>query len=281
MWPQLLMYGVPAALGGLAAYKQSGGNIGATALGAGLGAGGGGLLRMAGTAIGGAPALAGALGNASTRLTGKAAALANLADAPGLAGAAARTGSAGLGKLGALATPAGIGAAAATLGSGLAGGIGGALAAGTSNAVGSAARNVLGAGNTLLPGAGPNASGVYQFEQNAIPQNADPTFGYGSPYGTMADIKNPLGRFAASQEAEKIAFDTQLRNMQLQFSAMAPWTEGAKKAELARNLYAATVRNNLATQQELLLGGVRNARAMGANAANQVGNALASQYQYS
>lgn len=279
MLAPLLMYGIPAALGGAAAYKQSGGNLGSTLLGAGLGAAIPGGLRLAGTALG-ETALGASLLGKGTSLLGK--------GASALQGAGIK---AGMGPLAPIAAPtltaAGLGTGAAMLGGAVAPGIAGGLAAGAAGPLKGGAGALAGgassaAGLAGVPGFGANPTpGVYPFEQSPLPAGRDSTWGYGTPYGTMADITNPLSQFNAMRLAEAKEFDTQLRNAQAQAAMMAPWTEGRSKAELARQLYANQVRMNAQTQQSALLGGLQAARQMGVNAASQVGDALTRQYQYS
>lgn len=62
--------------------------------------------------------------------------------------------------------------------------------------------------------------------------------------------------------------------------AMYPIMGQAKKDELQRNLAAAQIRANIATNSQLMLGGAQTAQQMGLNAASQMGSALAAQYQY-
>jgi hypothetical protein len=287
--PALAPYLLPAAIGAIGGGFQAAGQgknpleiASAAAIGGGLGAGGGALGRMAGSALAGSPLLSkiapnfyragGALPSWLTGMTSMAVNPATQAKLGqrALAGLIGTT----TGSLAASATPG--------LAAGLAGAPGAAI-----RAAGGGARNAAGAGLAAanaagVPGVGPNpTAGMYPYLAEPIPAGADPTFGYGSPYGTLFDITNPLGRFAGSLTAEKMAADVQVRNMQNLLAAQAPYIEGRSKAELARNLYAATVRNNLATQQQLLLGGVGNARAMGRDAANIAGQAIAQQYQYS
>ena len=62
--------------------------------------------------------------------------------------------------------------------------------------------------------------------------------------------------------------------------AMYPIMSQAKKDEMQRNLAAAQIRANIATNSQLMLGGAQTAQQMGLNAASQMGSALAAQYQY-
>lgn len=285
----LAPYLIPAAIGAVGGGLQAAGQgknpleVGTAALiGGGLGAAGGVAGRMAGSALAASPLaakLAPNLYRAGGALPSWLTGMSSMATNPATQARLGRQAIAGL-------TGAGVGTGLSLVTPAVAAGLAGAPGAAI-RAAGGGARNVAGAGLAAanaagVPGlgAGPTA-GVYPYEQAPLPAGADPTFGYGSPYGTVGDILNPLGRYAGSLEAERMASDVQVRNMRNLLSAQAPYIEGRSKAELARNLYAATVRNNLATQQELLLGGVANARAMGRDAANIAGQAIAQQYQYS
>lgn len=282
----LAPYLLPAAVGAVGGGLQAAGQgknpleVGTAALiGGGLGAAGGVAGRMAGSAIASSPLaakLAPKLYRAGGALPSWLTGMSSMATNPATQARLGRQAIAGLSGAGigtglSLVTPA--------VAAGLAGAPGAAIraAGGGARTAGLAAANAAG-----VPGIGAEpAAGVYPYEQAPLPAGADPTFGYGSPYGTMGDILNPLGRYAGSLEAERMAADVQVRNMRNLLAAQAPYIEGRSKAELARNLYAATVRNNLQTQQSLLLGGVENARAMGRNAANIAGQAISQQYQYS
>lgn len=283
--PFLIPAGVGAVTSGLQAASQgknpleiATSSLIGGGLGAGLGIGG----RMAGAALAGtplaaklAPSIYKAGGSLPTWLTGMKSVALNPAVQTRLGQSAISSATAGtLGTLGSLAV--------APIATGLAGAPGAALRAaggGAANAAGGASALAGAAG---VPGFGANPTpGVYPFEQSPLPAGHNSTWGYGNPYGTMADITNPLSQFNAMRLAEAKEFDTQLRNAQAQAAMMAPWTEGRSKAELARQLYANQVRTNLQTQQSALLGGLQAARQMGVNAASQVGDALTRQYQYS
>jgi hypothetical protein len=105
-----------------------------------------------------------------------------------------------------------------------------------------------------------------------------PTEALGS---TSWDIQNPLGRFAAQRTLKEMEVDSEIRNLNKLLAAQAPYSEGAKKAEYMRNLAAAGVRQNIATQAAMLQNAQRTAQQMGVNAASQMGQALTQQYQYS
>jgi len=238
---------------------------------------------MAGAALGEVPAVAGMLGKASTAL-GEGALQTNLA-ARGLGTAGAQgalrtaglSASKGLGNLATnLAAPAALGTGAAILGANLAPSIAGAVAPAVVapfRAVGSTAA-AMGAGR-------PGTPGTYNFTQGAVPGGLG-EFGGTPIYGTSPwEVWNTLGPFAAQRTAEEMEGDVQVRNMQKMAAALAPYSEGAKKAEMMRQLAAAGIRSNIATQSAMLQQSQRAAQQMGINAAQQMGQALTSQYQYS
>jgi hypothetical protein len=252
---QALPY-ITAGYGALEGAKQGG--LGGALAGGGLGFLGGklgvGPLRGATKAgINAAPGIGSVLGIKGTPLAAKAIAAGAIPVAGGL-----------------LAAPL-IGNLAGAAGPALAGGLGNVASGLTS--VGAAAG---------APGLGaqPTPGGMYNFDANQLPGGNDPTWGYGNFYGSMADAGSPVSRSAARRIEEMKEFDTSLRNQKLQYELMAPYIAGAKKEDLARNLYAMTVKNNQLTQSTALLGGLEAARNMGLNAASQVGAALAHQYQY-
>jgi len=255
---------IGAGIGGYQAYQQSQGNLGATLLGAGLGAAAPGALRMAGTALGGT-----ALGSSALS---------------GLSGLGTKAMQSGLGaqvaKMGvklpagpiAPLTAAGVGAAAAGLGTmGLAG-----LAGRASAAAAPVARTLTGGAAQVMPQGqvpsgypgGPAVPTMTQFGDNQM---------YGSdPYS----ILNPTGAFQAGLLAQDKQSQQSLRNLQRISNYEATMLEGAKKADLQRQLAAAGVRQNIATQAALLQGGVGAAQQMAQTAMGDIGRGLTQTYQY-
>lgn len=267
---------VSAGLGGYSAYRQSGGDLGATLLGTGVGAVTPGVLRMAGTALGGMPVISGLAGRGAQALAGGARNVAQAASGlgkEGLSGAARTAAAAGAGGMRSLAsrltTPAAIGGLVA--GTGLALGapqIAGQLVAGASPA----ARKVAG----LTPRgevpsgfpAGPAVPVMDQFGNVRM---------YGSDPYSMID---PFGPFQASLRAQEEQSKQSLRNLQRITDYEARMLEGAKKADLERGLAAAGIRQNIATQAALLQGGVGAAQQMGQTAMENIGRGLTQLYQY-
>lgn len=244
---------IGAGLGGYEAYRRSGGDIGAAALGAGAGALAPGALRMAGTALGGLGA--GAL--SKTALGGL------------LQKQAAQTGTSLLTQI-----PTAAGAAAAGLGTFL--GVP-ALAGQLASGVAPAAKTVASGTAGLMAGGQPNAP---QYSSQALPGGLG-QYGAVSPYGTPLDIMNPAG-YGAGRTAESAReIDAQvsaLRKLNPEIFAAA---EARSKNEFQRQLAAAGIRQNIATTANMLERSQQAAQQMGVNAASQAGSALTSQYQYS
>lgn len=276
---------IGAGLGGYEAYRRSGGNIGATALGAGLGAVTPGALRMAGTALGAKLAGSTLASQAGSGLMGGAARLGQVvANAPGTVQAGVAASAAAQAAKGAriLSNP-GLASRllpgmAGTLAAGTgvllgAPALAGALASGVAPAAQTAARGTAG----LMAGNQPNAP---QYDPNALPGGLG-QFGPVSPYGNPLDIMNPAG-YGAGRTAESAReIDAQvaaLRKLNPEIFAAA---EARSKNEFQRQLAAASIRQNIATNANMLERSQQAAQQMGLNAASQAGSALTSQYQYS
>lgn len=269
MLPLLLgSAGLGAALGGLQGYRQSGGDLGKTAQGAFSG----GLLGGVTGALGGA-----AGGLASSRmagmiplnsllqkqamglgLTGVEKALLN---APKLAGGAANIGT----QLAGAAVLAPVVGAVGNLGSQVLGG------------GGRAAQAALGGGGAMgVPGLGAQQPGAFT-PVPAVPEDLE---ALNRQLGAL-DVMDPNKAFAAGRLASEKDMDTQIRNMQKLINLQYPVLSQAKKDEMQRNLAAAQIRSNIDTQADAIRSSLRTSQQMGANAASQMGSALAAQYQYS
>lgn len=248
---------IGAGLGGIEAYRRSGGNIGATALGALGGAAVPSGLRMAGTALGALGA--GALGKtalgqvlkAQTAKTGTSL----LTQIPGAAGGLA----AGAGTL-FLGAPA------------LAGAIASKVAPGAQRVAGQAGQLGLGAVGTQSP------EGQYSGGGPAVPPGVG-QYGGTDPFGAPTDILGipGMGQYLStikSAEAQRDAIRTLYPEVQ-------KFSEAAKKAEMERNMAAAGIRQNIATRAAMLQAAQQAGLGMGQTAAQQIGSALTSQYQYS
>lgn len=274
MWPYLL----PAAIGGISSGMAAAGQgknpleIGAAALiggGAGVGLGVGG--RMAGQFLAGTPfatSLAPNLYRSASKLPSWLTGMKQVAINPATQtrlGQSAISNLAGttISNIGALAVP---GAATA-----LAGAPGAALKGGFN-----AARQAAGASQAL--GLGRNVSGELD-NIDAVPDVGK--LGEYGGFGTPAEIIDLTGLFAGQRLAGEKEAETQLRNMKL----MAPYlnyvTQVGRKAEFERNMAAAGIRQNIATQSTMLQRSQQAAQQMGSQFAGGVVNALTSPVNYS
>ena len=240
-----------AAIGGITGYQRSGGNLGAAALGAGLGATVPGGFRMAGTALGGlgVGALSKTpLGGLLASQMAKQGGTSLLTKIPAATGLAA-------GGLGLLATPALAGSPAAG------------VAAPLQKIAGGAAGLAIPA---MQPSGQLNAGAAVP---GGLPVGAAPA--------TTAEVIDPSDRFAAGRTAALLEGDVALANMKKLAPYLFEQAEARSKTELQRQLAAAGVRQNIATAANMLERSQQAAQQMGATAASQMGSALTQQYQYS
>lgn len=261
-----------AGLGGVGAYKQSGGDLGATALGAGLGA----------LSMGGVGSLATGLGQRLAG-TGLMARVAPEAYKAGQAGSALLAGQ-GLKGAGQALRTAGTAAPlvqqfggqqvlAKTLPLALAAGGALALAPGAGQMAAQAAGPVrkgaeYGAGNVMMP-----RTNQPQYNTQPLPSGTDT-----SPYGSVYDVYGPDG-FARSgltrKSAEDLAYAMDIlnpRNFDLR--------EATSKADFARQAAMKQIAQNVATRAAML----QNAQVAGINAGQQAltdsGRIMGQIYQY-
>ena len=243
-----------ALLGGYEGYRRSGGNIGATALAAGIGAGLPGGLRMAGTALGATPMGAAALGKGSQLLAKGA----QLAKVPGPV---------------APLTAAGLGAFGAGAGSLFAAPLAGGAAAALAGPVGGAAQLGLGSAGYQTPGAPDYAA----YAGGALP----PGLGEFGPGGTLSNPGSVIGATGMAQRVETLkTAEAQRDAMRMMMPEIARASEFRSRQELQRQLTAAGVRQNIATAANMLERSQQAAQQMGLNAASQAGSALTQQFQY-
>ncbi len=253
-----ILAGAGSLIGGVQGYRQSGGDLGATALGAltggtltsGIGSLG---RRFAGAAMGKT-----ALGQMAPKLM--------QAGNPLGAVLAATPAAAGIGAAGLIGLP----AAAA-----LSGPLGGA----TSKLTGQVARAATGA-----LGAGAQATGIGMPKLPGVPGYAadQMTPGQIIQYGpqNLAQTFDPLGYQQAQLALEKQQY---LQNMQ---SALgyAPYQEAyqqrSKEADLIRGSKAAQLATALATDAAMRQQGQLGAQRMGEGFLNNIGQAGATQYRY-
>jgi hypothetical protein len=269
MLPLLLgSAGLGAALGGLQGYQQSGGDLGKTAQGAFSGGLLGGVTGGLGGAVGGLASsrMAGMIPLNSLLqkqamglgLTGVEKALLN---APKLAGGAANLGT----QLAGAAVLAPVAGAVGNLGSQVLGG------------TGRAAQAALGGGGAMgVPGLGAEQPGPF----TPVPAVPEDLQALNQPLGSFSMI-NPNDSFAGGRLGAEKDMDTQIRNMQKLINLQYPVLSQAKKDEMQRNLAAAQIRSNIDTRADAIRSSLRTSQQMGANAASQMGSALAAQYQYS
>lgn len=266
---------IGAGLGGFEAYRRSGGDLGATALGAGLGAVTPAGLRLAGTALGGYLGASGLGARLATGLTGQATKLAGItAGAPGtLKGGLAAEGAKALTGLGKAAVDpkllGGLTAGVGTLGLGLPG------------MAGSVASGLAGAGQQMRQtGAGLVATprpGDVVYGGAALPPGLD-KYGGIEPEGTPTDVLLGSG---LSQRLQYLKDVEAARDaMRLLNPEIAKAAEFRSKQELARQMAAAGIRQNIATRAQMLQNAQVAGLGMGATAAQQAGGALTAQYQY-
>ena len=256
-----------AGLGGYTAYKQSGGNLGATLLGTGLGAATPAGLRFAGSYLAGTPVGAAglsALTKGLSQLGGKFA-------QTGIGQKAIQSGLLPQGPLN--LGPAGVGAMAAGTGTLLLGapGIAGNIAAGLAPTAAGAAG---GAGNLGVSATQPNQA-VYD-AGGAVPQTPYRQ----TPYDSLAvlDPNSPIG---AARLNEQLMQDVQLAGIRKLMPELFKSAEARSKTEFQRQMAAAGIRQNIATAANMLERSQQAAQQMGQTAAQQMGNALTNQYQYS
>jgi hypothetical protein len=277
----MLLPVIGAGLGGFEAYRRTGGDIGATLLGAGLGAATPGALRMAGQALGATGLGAALTGRAAQAATTGAKGITGLASGLGKTGvegigrSAAAAGATGLRGLASnLATPIGIGGLAAGVGTFLgAPSLAGKVASAAAPSARTAAQ--AGAGATGYQGPGPVD---YAAEAGgALPPNIG-TFG---PGGTLSDPLQVLGPVGMAQRLETLkTAEAQRDALRLMMPEIAKASEFRSRQELQRQLAAAGVRQNIVTAANMLERSQQAAQQMGLTAASQAGSALTSQYQY-
>jgi hypothetical protein len=256
---------IGATLGGIEGYRRSGGDLGAAALSAGLGAAIPGGLRMAGTALGGTQLGARLLGLGSQGLSRGASAAGQVASKiPGMPGL----------PQGAMAplTAAGLGAAAAGVGGLIAPSLAGQVGAGVKDVVRGPAQ--LGAG--YVGSRGPGAPNYENIGGNAVPVvDAD---GNVSILGTDP-LRNILPGMTRSAESLREA-TAQRDAMRLLYPEIAAASEARSKKEFERQMAAAGIRQNIETASNMLQRSQQSMQQMGQTAAQQMGNALTAQYQY-
>tara|TARA_R100000030_G_scaffold39424_2_gene29499 strand:- start:1398 stop:2273 length:876 start_codon:yes stop_codon:yes gene_type:complete len=269
-----------AALGGIGAYRKSGGDLGATALGSGLGAlslaGAGGPIRLAGTKL------------AGTGLAAK------VAPEAFKAGAAVKAGLAGMGPKGiaqavkqaGMAAPiaqqmGGQQVLAQALPLALAGGASLALTPGASQMAADVAgpkQSTVGqAGQIGLGALGYRAPGAPEYGGSGVPVGLD-QYGNVTPYGSLTDVYGVPGMAQRAGRLQEAYTDRDV--MRTLLPEIRAAVEDRSQRELERQLAAAGVRQNIATRAAMTQRAQQAGLEAGLGALRQAGQALTSQYQY-
>lgn len=268
-----------AALGGIEGYRRSGGDLGAAALGAGIGAAGGAYLpagiRMAGTALAANPAVAGALGKVPPNV------LQNIykgTQAVKLGGASVLN-PAAQAALGSRAAKAALGAGALTAGTMALPGIAG----GAANLLSSPVRAVTGGvGQLGQQGIGMLGTQPYQSTYGAnlpggVPMGMD-EYGNIRPIGSPSDVFGPqgLGRTAEAQRAGRVMAE----NMQRYGDVQLGFREAAARKDFERQAAMKGIAQNIATNAAMLQNAQIGAQNLGQTFGTGVANTLGQIYQY-
>ena len=241
-----------AIAGGREAYKQSGGDIGATLLGSGIGAVTGGTLPGVTRRMAGAKGVQDVIGKAKSKLPKE------------TIEAVKKTGLTP-DQLTKLAIGGGLGLTGLAVGAPLAGMIG----SGVSN-VAQPVRRAVGA---LRPKGIDERTGLVVYGSDAVPDNL-------AGAADLLEQMDPLGSYQANLGYARQLQDLSLEGKRKATAYMAPILDEAKRRDLERDLAAAKVRNELAIQQGLALQGQRGAQALAQQGLSDIGAGLRQQYRY-
>lgn len=266
-----LMATAGAVTGGQQAYKQSGGDIGATLLGSGIGALG----------LGGLPGV------------GK-----NLANMPAVKKAAEKIASSGpeaykASRMFATSGQSSINPAvqsrigtkilnqAIPVGRNIA--LGGGLLAGgylvprLAGMIGSGASNVVGgigtAANVIRPKGFDTTTGLPVYGSGAVPDNLATAPG-------LYEMYDPRGLYQANLGYRQQLGNVELEQMKKEAAFKVPVIDEIKRREMERDLAAAKVRNQLELGRSLTLQGQLGAQALAQQGAADIGAAARQQYRY-
>jgi hypothetical protein len=266
MWPWALG---SAALGGLTAYQQSGGDLGKTLAGAtiagGLGLAVPGVSRMAGQALQNTGILA-PIAAGATKALGKVGLAGKLGLPTAVSEAALRTGAGVLGRgvVGGMAVPAIAANITGSVGNGP-GGIPGQVISGTTG---------LGV-NSGIPGIDPYNLGPYNPDPALSPDIAAKNRNL-----SWYDVAGPLGQLNKGRVASMLESNTATRNMVQQGRAAQALISQAEKDQMARQMAAAQIRSNIAINANAIAGGMESARNMAQDTNRGLIAALGAQYNY-
>jgi hypothetical protein len=109
----------------------------------------------------------------------------------------------------------------------------------------------------------------------AVPQTPYRT----TPYDSLA-VADPSGAIGAARLNELLMQDVQLAGIRKLMPELFKSAEARSKTEFQRQMAAAGIRQNISTAANMLERSQQAAQQMGLNAAQQMGSALTSQYQY-
>jgi len=268
-----------SVLGGAQAYRQSGGDIGATLLGAGLGATGGAFLpagvRMAGSALAANPTISGLMGRVSPEV------LQNIYKGTQVAklGGRSAINPATQALLGSKAAKAALGAGAMTAGTLALPG----LAGGAANLLSAPVRAVTGGvGQVGQQGVGMLASGQpYVSNFGANLPGAVPTvdqYGNVTPAGLPASVLGlpGLGMTLESQRQGRATAE----NLQRYGDVELGFREAAARKDFERQAAMKGIGQNIATQAAMIQNAQMGAQNLGQTFGQGISNTLGKIYQY-
>jgi len=268
-----------SVLGGIQGYRQSGGDIGATLLGAGIGAAGGAYLpagvRMAGSALAANPAISGLMGKVSPEV------LRNIYKGTQVAklGGRSAINPATQALLGSKAAKAALGAGAMTAGTLAIPG----LAGGAANLLSTPVRAITGgAGQVGQQGVGMLASGqpyVSNFGANlpgAVP--AVDQYGNVTPSGLPAEVLGlpGLGRTLEAQRQGRVTAE----NLQRYGDIDLGFREKVARSDFERQAAMKGIAQNIATQAAMIQNAQMGAQNLGQTFGQGISNNIGRIYQY-
>jgi hypothetical protein len=268
-----------SVLGGVQAYRQSGGDIGATLLGAGLGAAGGAYLpagiRMAGSALAANPAISGLMGKVSPEV------LQNIYKGTQVAklGGRSAINPATQALLGSKAAKAALGAGALTAGTLALPG----LAGGAANLLSAPVRAITGgAGQVGQQGVGVLASGqpyVSNYGAN-LPAAVPGVDQYGNvtPSGLPAEVLGlpGLGRTLEAQRQGRVTGELLQRYGDIDLA----FREAAARKDFERQAAMKGIGQNIATQAAMIQNAQMGAQNLGQTFGQGISNNIGRIYQY-
>ena len=105
-------------------------------------------------------------------------------------------------------------------------------------------------------------------------------FGYTDPYGGIWNQINPQGPAQGRRTGKILDADTTAKEINILAPTIRKWAEQAKKDELTRQLAAAGVRQNIATNARLNELSAAASQQAAMTGLQQTGSALTQQYNY-